>query len=147
MSKVSPWRIIPLSLTAAGLLAMGRQIRPAKVYNRITQEIQTRLLQNHEVAEPPWYRAVYSIPPAEIITRPAAAQLRRPNPRQARPKNIYKPQRIQYPEDKLRTEFYKDHPWELARPRLIVESDGKDAQMLDWAKGLKQPGMALSGES
>jgi small subunit ribosomal protein S23 len=65
---------------------------------------------------------------------------------QLRPGNLFKPGRIVYPEDKLRKEFYKDHPWELARPRMIMELDGKDWRYLDWSKGLRQRGMALSGE-
>lgn len=59
---------------------------------------------------------------------------------------MYKPARIAYPEDQLRKEFYKDHPWELARPRIIMELDGQDYKYLDWSKGLRQRGMALSGE-
>lgn len=64
-----------------------------------------------------------------------------------KPRNIFKPQRIIHPEDELRQTFFKDHPWELARPRIAVELDGKDAQYLDWSTGLQQPGMQVTGES
>lgn len=33
-----------------------------------------------------------------------------------------RPQPIRYPEDKLRREFYRDHPFELARPQNLVEN-------------------------
>ena len=45
----------------------------------------------------------------------------------------------------LRKEFFKDHPWELARPRLIIEDDGKDSQTTDWAQ-IQQKQKALTGE-
>ncbi|KAK0732685.1 mitochondrial ribosomal protein S25-domain-containing protein [Apiosordaria backusii] len=63
------------------------------------------------------------------------------------PWNLYRPTKIIHPEDRLREEFYRDHPWELARPMLLIEIDGQDARFRDWSKGLQQPGMKLSGES
>ncbi|PKS07036.1 hypothetical protein jhhlp_005633 [Lomentospora prolificans] len=125
---------------------MGRQIRPAKVYQMVTAELQSRVMPKYQVKPPPWYPVLYNIPPAEAITRPAAVQLREPNKKQRRPKNVYRPQRIEFPEDALRQTFYRDHPWELARPRMILELDGKDSRYLDWSKGVRQPGMPLSGE-
>ncbi|KAI0223780.1 mitochondrial ribosomal small subunit component, partial [Massospora cicadina] len=35
-----------------------------------------------------------------------------------------KPPRITYPEDKLRLRFFKDHPFEMARPVSLIEKDG-----------------------
>jgi len=58
---------------------------------------------------------------------------------------MYMPQKIEYPEDKLRTQFYRDHPWELARPRVLVENDGKDYLKYDWSK-MPQKGKPLDGE-
>lgn len=58
---------------------------------------------------------------------------------------MFKPQMITYEEDKLRKAFYGDHPWELARPRIILEQDGKDGQRCDWSR-IKQPGRELNGE-
>ena len=45
----------------------------------------------------------------------------------------------------LRREFFKDHPWELARPRILLEDDGKDSQKTDWSR-IQQKEKALSGE-
>lgn len=125
---------------------MGRQIRPAKVYHMATAELRSNLAPKYKPNVPPWYSVLNDVPPAEILTRPAAVQLRQPNPRQKRPRNVYRPQRIVFPEDTLRQNFYQDHPWELARPRMILELDGKDSHNLDWSKGVRQPGIALSGE-
>jgi len=125
---------------------MGRQIRPGKVYQTITAELKSKVLAQYPVQEPPWYKTLYAIPPAEIRTRPVPVRHHKPDPKAIRPKNSFKPQNITYPEDALRRLFYKDHPWELARPRIIVELDGKDYQHCDWSTGLRQPGVPLSGE-
>lgn len=125
---------------------MGRQIRPAKVYQMATAELRSRIMPKYQSVEPPWYSVLYNHPPAETITRTPAVKLRDANPKQKKPRNVYRPQQITFPEDALRQTFYKDHPWELARPRMILEMDGKDSYNLDWSKGVRQPGMALSGE-
>ena len=100
-------------------------------------------IKNMDVPPPAWFKALQSIPPSEVLTRPVA--LRHSGP-PLKINNMFKPTRIEYPEDQLRKEFYRDHPWELARPRIIMELDGHDAKYLDWSKGLRQRGMALSGE-
>ena len=111
-----------------------------------TAELRSRVMPTTKTTEPPWYSVIWDVPPSQTMVRTPAVQLREPNPRQRRPKNLYRPQRIVYPEDSLRQRFFQDHPWELARPRMILESDGKDSHYLDWSKGVRQPGMALSGE-
>lgn len=58
---------------------------------------------------------------------------------------MFKPQAIVYEEDRLRLQFYGDHPWELARPRVVLENDGKDGQKCDWSR-IQQPGRQLNGE-
>jgi len=93
---------------------------------------------------------VRSIPPAEVLTRPYPIQHTEPNDRGRaiqRPRNLFRPTRIVHPEDELRRDFYREHPWELARPKLVLELDGQDARYRDWSKGLRQPGMPLSGEN
>lgn len=90
------------------------------------------------------------VPPSETLIRtPPVRHSAAPASTTGKPKklrNLYRPQRIVHPEDRLRTTFFKDHPWELARPRILVESDGKDYQRVDWSKGLRQPGVQLTGE-
>lgn len=58
---------------------------------------------------------------------------------------MFKPQPIVYEEDKIRQEFYSDHPWELARPRIVVETDGRDGQKCNWSR-MQQRGRPLNGE-
>lgn len=97
--------------------------------------------------EPAWYRAVAANPPTTTLIRTFPvrhANGRKPNPKR-KPANLYKPQQIVYKEDALRSQFFKHHPWELARPRVLVENDGRDQQRYDWSK-LQQRGKAVDGE-
>ena len=93
---------------------------------------------------PPWYNTVGNIPPSEALARPV---LRAPVVRgkARKPSRMFQPLAIHHPEDKLRSEFFGDHPWELARPRLVVEDSGNDAKVYDWSK-IVQPGKQLDGE-
>ncbi|KAK5632586.1 hypothetical protein RRF57_008300 [Xylaria bambusicola] len=106
-----------------------------------------RIMPNVQVQKPVWYNVVESIPPSETVTRSLPPQHKQPNPKVRKPSRLFQPQKLVYEEDGLRSQFYKDHPWELARPRIIVEMDGRDAERYDWSKGLLQPGMPLCGES
>lgn len=53
-----------------------------------------------------------------------------------------RPRPIVYPEDKLRRQFYKDHPFELSRPKVLVENDN-GLNRTDFSQ-LLLPGMKLS---
>ena len=125
---------------------MGRQIRPARVYQAAVNNVATRIIPHKPQIAPAWLRAIEAIPPAEIETREYPIQHTEPNKRQRRPRNLYRPTRIVYPEDELRREFYRDHPWELARPKIVLELDGKDSRYLDWSKGVRQLSTPLTGE-
>ncbi|KFY43486.1 hypothetical protein V494_01969 [Pseudogymnoascus sp. VKM F-4513 (FW-928)] len=97
---------------------------------------------------PPWFKTVSAVPPGEILTRTQPIQ-HSDVPRRIRtkkPSKMYKPTHITYEEDGLRENFYSDHPWELARPRVILEQDGKDGQKCDWSN-IQQPARELNGES
>lgn len=137
----------PIESTAQNA-AMVRKLRAARVLQATTELLATK----HTVkgrpppGVPAWYQAVKSIPPAEVLTRPYPPQHRPFNPRQKKPLNVYRPTELVYPEDELRQDFYRDHPWELARPMMVLELDGEDARQRDWSRGVEQPGMRLSGE-
>lgn len=130
------------SRTAMG----GRQIRPATVWKTKSEEINAAILGGKRAQRPPWLEVLYKCPPSETVVRTVSHGHRAPKKKAAKPRNLYRPQPISYPEDKLRQIFFKDHPWELARPRVLIESDGKDYQFVDWSKGLRQPGVPLTGE-
>ncbi len=126
----------------------GRQIRPARVLQSVQEELKRNVMGSTKTYKPPWLNIVSSVPPSETLIRPIPAQHTEfsGSKKIKKPRNIYRPQKIVYLEDTLRAAFYKDHPWELARPRVILESDGRDSQHCDWSKGVRQPGIALTGE-
>lgn len=125
---------------------MGRQFRPQRVLEIATRNLAPRLAGAKPNVPPAWFKAIESIPPSEILTRPAPEKLRPADPRMKKPRRTFIPQQITYEEDELRRIFFKDHPWELARPRVILETDGKDARHVDWSKGVLQQGVPLTGE-
>jgi small subunit ribosomal protein S23 len=45
----------------------------------------------------------------------------------------------------MRKEFFSDHPWELARPRVVLEDSGNDHSRYDWS-ALEQDGKRVDGE-
>ncbi|KAI1869481.1 hypothetical protein JX265_006571 [Neoarthrinium moseri] len=124
-----------------------RQVRPARIYQTVTTLMDHRVQPRIKVQKPVWYNVVESIPPSEVVTRPLPPQHKTWSPKIRKASRLFQPQQLVFEEDALRKRFFKDHPWELARPRMIIEADGKDAHRCDWSKGLKQPGIPLSGES
>ncbi|RMZ66286.1 37S ribosomal Rsm25 [Pyrenophora seminiperda CCB06] len=112
---------------------------------RVRQTAQALFDAKRTTSLPQWYHVVGNIPPSETLARPI---LRSPKMRQAarKPSKLFKPLPITYPEDKLRRDFFAHHPWELARPRLVVEDSGNDARGYDWSR-IEQPGKQLDGES
>ncbi|KAH7356721.1 mitochondrial ribosomal protein S25 [Rhexocercosporidium sp. MPI-PUGE-AT-0058] len=122
----------------------GLNLKPSRVY-----QTASRLLETGSISQPPpWFKTIGSIPPSEILTRTQPVQHREVTRKSKirKPSKMFRPQPIVYEEDKLRLEFYGDHPWELARPRIVLENDGKDGQKCDWSR-IQQPGRQLNGES
>ena len=119
-------------------------------------------------ALPNWVDIVQDVPPAQILIRQQpirhpltkvrtrslpsgrteqyvqVSEAKRSTSRRAH--SVFQPRQLRYEEDSLRKTFFSDHPWELARPRVIVETSGDQHRDADWSKGLVQPGLPLSGE-
>ena len=124
---------------------MGRHdLRPLRVHQTANQ-----LLASERISSlPNWHSVIGSIPPAQTLVRTQPLQhnmksRRRTNVRKA--SKLFQPTKIHFEEDALRRNFFGDHPWELARPRVVLENDGKDYEKNDWSK-ISQPGRGLSGE-
>lgn len=66
--------------------------------------------------------------------------------RSTNPRHLFTPQSITFFEDRIRSLFYSQHPWELARPKLVIETDGKDRSRQDWSR-MDQLSKKLDGES
>jgi small subunit ribosomal protein S23 len=134
---------------------------------RVRQTALSQFASGKTSKLPQWVDVVSEIPPAETIvrTRPPQHQLVRQRvksvegsskpqvvfevqEKRIKPKKasrLFQPVEIKYEEDQLRREFFRDHPWELARPRVLVESTGKDFENYDWSR-IQQPGKRLDGE-
>ena len=119
-------------------------------------------------ALPSWVDVVQDVPPAQILVRQQPikhaltkirtralpnssteqyAQISEPKrSKSAKARHVFQPKQLRYEEDSLRKTFFSDHPWELARPRVIVETSGDQHKNANWSKGLVQPGIPLSGE-
>ncbi|KAJ5907769.1 37S ribosomal protein S25 [Penicillium taxi] len=117
---------------------------------------------------PQWVEVVGEIPPAETLVRTRSPQhqlvrqRKKSVPGHAHPQTVFEvdenrrrpkkashlfsPVELKYEEDELRQTFFQDHPWELARPRVLVETTGKDFTKHNW-RNLRQPGKHLDGES
>lgn len=139
---------------------MGRyDFRPSRVHQAATQLLASGSLRRR----PAWYDVVGNTPPSQILVRtqpqqhqheanidnnshlPSSSSPSPPHRRVKKASKQFRPQRIVYEEDALRAQFFKDHPWELARPRLVLEDDGCDGRRVDWSR-MRQPGRALDGE-
>lgn len=112
---------------------MGRHLRPLRVHLTASRNLESGRLKS----EPTWYRVVGALPPTTTLVR---------NRTRHRTPSGFRPRQIFYPEDILRATFYKHHPWELARPRVVLENDGRDGERWDWSKGLRQEGRQVDGE-
>ncbi|GAM87204.1 hypothetical protein ANO11243_052260 [Dothideomycetidae sp. 11243] len=120
---------------------MGRyDFAPQRVHRAVTRLHEANRIRTL----PPWYDSVGTYPPSERLVRPAL-QVGRAK-KTGRASRMFKPVQITYPEDKLRETFFGDHPWELARPRTVLENDGKDYQRQEWDR-IDQMDRPLDGES
>ena len=123
---------------------MGRyDFRPLRVYKATTQLLATERIK----VQPPWFNVVASIPPAQTLvrTQPLKHHERMRRSKIRKPSKLFQPQTIVYEEDSLRKQFFGDHPWELARPRVVLENDGRDRERNDWGQ-MTQPARSLDGE-
>ncbi|PRT54081.1 37S ribosomal protein S25, mitochondrial [Wickerhamiella sorbophila] len=119
------------------------------------------------VSEPAWYKVVLANPPThqllpklrklkeyvevaraqpEVNTRTGMYTTRIKAKFNTRAGHLYKLSKIEYPEDKIRRLFYTNHPWEMARPRNMIENSGRSVADCDWSN-MRQPTLRLSGEN
>ncbi|KAI9716032.1 MAG: mitochondrial ribosomal small subunit component [Chrysothrix sp. TS-e1954] len=148
-------------------MTRAKNLRPSRVL--AASRAQTSAMQGSlKRPLPSWYGAMTLSPPSQNLVREMPVQHRETNASSAlvgatqaetfkRPKRFrkpsrqFQPQQMSYEEDKLRTEFFGDHPWELARPRMILE-DGlggekaNDGKGWDWSQA-HQHGRPVNGES
>lgn len=143
---------------------MKPQTKAVNVLEKTTEYLRAGVLKK----QPAWYHVVGSHPPSKGFIRqpklsnPSKEQSIEPAQRErktvARKKIIYDTRtkaikrdvynipRLSYMEDQLRSLFYEQHPWELSRPKILLENTGDDAKHQDWSQ-IQQINKQLDGES
>lgn len=145
---------------------MKIQTNAVNVLERTSAYLRSGLLKN----TPAWYEVVASLPPTTKFTREPnlvnpsntknLAHLKEINEKinsngfyktrattvdkKPTTNKLYKPPQLQFVEDQLREVFYKQHPWEFSRAKMLVENEGGESY--DWSH-LLQLGKPLDGES
>lgn len=145
---------------------MGKiNLTPLRVRSRALADLQA----GRTSVPPVWINIIKEVPPAQVLTRQQpqkhpVSQIRTRTlpsgqteqyaiiapsrkPKSYKPSRLFAPVEIKYEEDQLRKQFFQDHPWELARPRMVLETSGNQHANSDYSKGLLQPMVPLSGES
>ncbi|KAK7205793.1 mitochondrial ribosomal protein S25 [Myxozyma melibiosi] len=125
---------------------MKPQLDVLQVLQRTSQMLRTGTAG----LEPAWYKAVLETPPTtELNSKLTVKHLERAQKlkkKNFKVRDLFKPQKIVFPEDSIRTTFYTQHPWELARPKILVENDALEFTKSDWSK-IEQHNKQLDGES
>ncbi|KAH3901271.1 related to 37S ribosomal protein S25, mitochondrial [Saccharomycodes ludwigii] len=117
-------------------------IPPTKQFTRIP-----RLNDNPSTGKPAYQDNVTCLDKLNTITSKGYFKTR-PNSidKHKSTKHLYKPVKLKFFEDKLRTVFYDQHPWELSRPKVLIENLSVDISKYDWSS-IQQLGKPLDGES
>ncbi len=135
--------------------------KPGEVLETVSSYLKTGLLTK----EPRWLRIVGSHPPVKDLSfRPKTREFIQNDSHISKKdikangiyktkvkkgangnKNLFRPKNIVYREVDIRKLFFEQHPWELARPRIVVENSGNDTKNYDWSR-IQQFGKSLDGE-
>ncbi|RPD82319.1 hypothetical protein L226DRAFT_556191 [Lentinus tigrinus ALCF2SS1-7] len=97
-----------------------------RIANKVHKQASRLLREGYIQREPAWYRAVLNHPPLPLPAREPPsrshfdAPLNAPLTRPAGSKKI-QPLKIQYIEDEVRRQFFRDHPFEAFRQTTLVE--------------------------
>lgn len=121
-------------------------LRALRVAQTTSQLLQAKHLKN----QPVWLPTVARIPPSSDIARKPPPSFHATSSsssasRAGKVRKVFAIQRIKYLEDGLRERFYKEHPWELARPVLLIESGHPSTGGGEWTS-LRRGGRQVSGE-
>lgn len=137
-----------------------------KVAQSVLQRSSEYLKSNLVSKQPAWYKVLAYHPPKTDIVKTINTQVLRDikskedqllapsvslyktrvKPSQFKA-DILKPQKLKFIEDQLRFLFYKQHPWELADPKSIIENEKTiETSNFNWSS-IIQLNKKLDGES
>ena len=107
------------------LLPLATMVR--RIASQVHKQVSRLMQANYIREEPLWYQAVLQYPPLPLPSRAPPFQAlddenpsRKPSTSSLRPPKM-QPLTIKYLEDRLRLQFFRDHPFEAFRPVSIVE--------------------------
>ena len=120
-------------------------IPPAQIYVREQPQMHP-LTKVRTKRLPPPPDASPSLEDRDLPTR-VEVEVTKPKKVKKRASKLFQPVQIRYEEDDLRRQFFNDHPWELARPRIVLETDGRDTERQDWSKRLEEQRYVADGEA
>ncbi|CCH41501.1 37S ribosomal protein S25, mitochondrial [Wickerhamomyces ciferrii] len=144
---------------------MKPQTRAVNVLEKTSEYLRAGLVDK----QPAWYNVVGQTPPIKnfirqprfehpikekVVTPPKKGDINF-NGRKTKlyktshheqKRDVYNIPKLKFVEDQLRQLFYEQHPWELARPRILLENTGEDIKNQDWSS-IIQINKPLDGES
>ncbi len=97
--------------------------------------ISSMMSMNPVVMSETLLQSVHHDPTTLLNTTNLKRPFHRLSSKHLKPKYLLKPFKITYPEDKLRGEFYNDHPFELMNPVVVREERVNECFGLDDGKG------------
>lgn len=143
---------------------MKIQTKAAGVLERTSHYLKAGVIKN----KPSWYNVVAAVPPATDLTKkPINLQTNQAadpvsqlyssqngvyktrvsaSDRKQKNNSVSRIPKFEFVEDQLRDVFYHQHPWEFARPKVLVENSGDEHSKCDWSRML-QLHKPLDGES
>lgn len=110
-----------------------------RIANQVHKQASRLLLSRYIKKEPAWFQAVLDNPPLPLPARAPPARndydlpprhqtaARAVLTKRSRPLDPH-PLPVSYLEDELRTQFFKDHPFEAFRPRSLLEDGAIEAE-------------------
>ncbi|CAB4396232.1 uncharacterized protein OCT59_000456 [Rhizophagus irregularis] len=113
---------------------MPHYASPTQLHNHVSRLFTGKIIKSLPV----WYSAMKNIPPGQSLLRSPLQfrednlqnhnlRLRRDTKSHSQKHlktKVPRPQKIYYMLDALRKDFYRDHPYELLRPQILIEQDG-----------------------
>ncbi|KAI0034005.1 mitochondrial ribosomal protein S25-domain-containing protein [Vararia minispora EC-137] len=94
-----------------------------RIPSQVHRQVGRLLYAQYLLHEPAWYQAVLQHPPLPLPSRAPPSRSKYDKDQNKNPDGRHEtePIRIHYIEDRIRKQFFKDHPFETFRPRTLVE--------------------------
>jgi small subunit ribosomal protein S23 len=127
-----------------------------RIASQVHKQVARLMRADYLKQEPVWFKAVLEYPPLPLPPKAPPSRTSYDLPPEKRSSTTHKPRipksrplPIQYIEDEVRRQFFRDHPFEAFRPTTLVENAGvEDTHIIrgqEWTR-LRQRGRNPSPE-